>query len=268
MNECILLLADTLQHKQPAVLATVITARGASPVKAGAQIVILEDGVTAGTVGGGKLESSILADAKRALHSNQPCLKHYRLVEEGEAAIGTLCGGEVDVFIQPYLPAPQLVIVGGGHIGRPLKAMGEAAGLEVAVVDVEPGRADAPGLEALDLTPYSYVVLITTDHVSDEAALRVALKSQAGYIGMIGSLAKCGTIFDHLRTDGYAEADLGRVYAPIGLDLGGISPEEIAVAIIAEIIAMRHPGQHSQPMPNRRIQNMTSHDLADGKNEK
>ena len=164
---------------------------------------------------------------------------HYKLAEEGQDAIGTLCGGEVRAFIQPYFPSPQLVIVGGGHIGRPLKVMGEASGFDASIVDVAPGRATVPELEQVNLTADSFVVLITTDHVSDEAALRVALKSPAPYIGMIGSLAKCRTILGHLQADGVSTADLERVYAPIGLDLGGTSPAEIAVGILAEIVACR-----------------------------
>lgn len=135
------------------------------------------------------------------------------------------------------------MIVGGGHIGRPLKVMGEAAGFDVIVVDVEPGRADVPELESVHLTKDSYIVLITTDHISDEAALRQVVTSPVCYIGMIGSRAKCGAILDHLRTDGIPDDTLQRVYAPIGLDLGGTMPEEIAVAILAEVIAVRLGGK-------------------------
>ena len=232
-------LADAIQSKQPAVLATIIEVKGASPAKMGAQIVLLEDGTTSGTVGGGNLESAILADASQAMLDGKPLLKHYGLTETGKDAVGMLCGGEVRVFIQPFLPPAQLIIVGGGHIGRPLKIMGETAGFEVLVVDVEPGRADIPELVAATLGRDSYVVLITTDHVSDEAALRVALRSPARYIGMIGSRAKCGVILKHLKADGISADSLQRVYAPIGLNLGGPSPEEIAVAILAEVIAVR-----------------------------
>jgi len=232
-------LAEAFQNKQPAVMATVIEVKGASPAKVGAQIILLSDGTTVGTVGGGKLESSILADAQAALSEGQPRLAHYALTEEGPHAIGTLCGGEVRVFILPFLPPPQLIIVGGGHIGRPLKAMGEIAGFEVIVVDVEPGRADIPDLDAAKLTAESFVVLITTDHISDEAAMRQVISSPVRYIGMIGSRHKCKTILDHLKADGITADSLQRVYAPIGLNLGGPSPEEIAVAILAEVIAVR-----------------------------
>lgn len=242
MSDPITILAEAIQRKQPAALATVVEIQGASPVKVGAQIVSLADGTTCGNVGGGKLETVILEDARRALANGQPCLSHYALTESGEDSIGTLCGGEVSVFIQPYAPPPQLVIVGGGHIGRPLKVMGEAAGFEVIVVDMEPGRADVSALAEIDLSEDSYVVLITTDHVSDEAALRQVITSPVRYIGMIGSRAKCQTILGHLGEAGYTEQDFRRVYAPIGLELGGSAPEEIAVAILAEIIAVRKGG--------------------------
>lgn len=128
--------------------------------------------------------------------------------------------------------------------------MGEAAGFNVLVVDVEPGRATVPGLDAISITEDTYIVLITTDHISDEAALRQGIASPARYIGMIGSKAKCRTILEHLKTDGIVEETLKRVYAPIGLDLGGSTPQEIAVAILAEVVAVRRGG--SAEMRSRR----------------
>ena len=235
-------LSEAVQNKQPAVLGTVVEVKGASPAKAGAQIILLSDGATVGTVGGGKLEAAILKDAQAALADGMPKLSHYKLTEQGEDAVGTLCGGEVSVFIQPFLPPAQLIIVGGGHIGRPLKIMGEAAGFEVIVVDVEAGRATMPELESVTLAEEAFFVLITTDHVSDEAALRYALTTPTRYIGMIGSRAKCRTILDHLKADGITDDSLQRVYAPIGLNLGGPSPEEITVAILAEVITVRRGG--------------------------
>lgn len=242
MQHPILALAETIRLNQPAVIATVVDTTGASPAKVGAQIVLRSDGTTTGTVGGGKLEAAILADASEALEARQSLLKHYVLKEEGDDAIGTLCGGELTVFIQSYAPPPRMVIVGGGHIGRPLKVMAEAAGFEAVVVDVQAGRGTVPELQASELTADTYVVLITTDHVTDEAAMRQVIDSPVPYIGMIGSRAKCQIVLGHLRADGYAENALARVYAPIGLDLGGPTPGEIAVAILAEIIAVRRGG--------------------------
>lgn len=254
MEHILIQLAQAISTNESAALVTVIEAKGASPAKIGAQLVLFSNGTTTGTVGGGKLESSILEDARKDLAGRKCSLHHYQLTEEGQDSIGTLCGGEVTVFVQAYFPPPQLVIVGGGHIGRPLKIMGEAAGFDVVVVDVAPGRAMLPELEKVKLNDSSYVVLITTDHISDEAAMRIALKTPAPYIGMIGSMAKCQTIIDHLRSDGITDDNLERVYAPIGLDLGGSSPREIAVAILAEVIACRQKkGIRDRFVKTRRI---------------
>jgi len=237
-----LVLAETIRLKQPAAVATVVEVKGASPAKVGAQIVVQHNGDTTGTVGGGRLEAAILADAREVLAARRSLLKHYTLKEEGEDAVGTLCGGELTVFIQSYTPPPRMVIVGGGHIGYPLKLMADAAGFETVVVDVQTGRGTVPELQEIELTTDTYVVLITTDHVSDEAAMRQVIDSPVPYIGMIGSRAKCQIVLDHLRADGYGDDVLARVYAPIGLDLGGPTPGEIAVAILAEIIAVRRGG--------------------------
>ena len=240
MSKALLALMEAIERKETAVLATVVEISGASPIKPGAQMTLLADGQTVGTVGGGNLEAAILADARQTQQTGQPRLAHYALTPEGPDAIDALCGGDVRVFLQPYLPAPRLVIVGGGHIGRPLQAMGTILGFDVDVVDAETNRQTAPKLHDVVFTSDTYVVLITTDYLSDEAALRVVLQSPARYIGMIGSRAKCRTILTHLTADGYGEADLRRIHAPIGLHLGGATPPEIALAILAEIVAVRH----------------------------
>ena len=239
MSKALLALAAAIERKETAVLATVVEVAGAAPIKPGAQLVLLADGQTAGTVGGGNLEAAVLADAVRARQSGQPHLAHYALTQEGPDALDAMCGGEVQVFLQPYWPPPRLVIVGGGHIGRPLQAMGTLVGFEVAVVDVIPERYTTADLSAVTFTPDTYVVLITTDYAADEAALRQVLQTPSGYIGMIGSRAKCESILAKLTAEGCDEADLERIHAPIGLHLGGPTPAEIALAILAEIVAVR-----------------------------
>jgi xanthine dehydrogenase accessory factor len=239
MTDVIQALATAIAAHEPAVLAMVVDVQGASPARAGAQLVLCADGTQTGTVGGGNLEAAILADACEVLKRGEPRLASYSLTPEGPDAVNALCGGEIRVFLRPYLPPPQLVIVGGGHIGRPLQVLGTEVGFEVLMVDLAPDRAAAGSVGELRLREDAYVVLITTDYVADEAALREALASPARYIGMIGSRAKCRTIRDRLRADGYGEAELARVYAPIGLDLGGDTPAEIALAILAEIEAVR-----------------------------
>ncbi len=233
-------LVALMERNEPAALATVVEVNGASPAKVGAKILVRGDGTTIGTAGGGRLEQAIIADARAALDGNKSRLTHYTLREEGEDAIGVLCGGEVGVFIQVFAPRPTLLIVGGGHIGKPLAEMARLLNYDVRVVDIRAERGAT--LDPASMTAYTYIVLVTEDHVADEAALRAVIGSPAPYIGMIGSRRKCRIVLEHLRADGVAESLLGRVRAPIGLDLGGTTPAEIALAILAEIEMARHQG--------------------------
>ncbi len=233
-------LAASVERDETAALATVVEVTGASPAKVGAKILVRADGTIVGTAGGGRLEQSIVADARVALKKGQSRLVHYILREDGDGAIGVLCGGEVRVFVEALAPRPTLLVVGGGHIGKPLAEMARVLDYDVQIVDVsaERGGAFDPG----SVTDHTYIVLITEDHIADEAALRAVIQSPAAYIGMIGSRRKCRLVLEHLRADGVAEQLLQRVRAPIGLDLGGTTPAEIALAILAEVEMARHQG--------------------------
>ena len=233
-------LTASVEHNEPTALATVVQVDGASPAKVGATILLRGDGTTVGTAGGGRLEQAILADARTALAEGKSRLTHYTLREEGDDAIGVLCGGEVRVFVQVFVPRPTLLIVGGGHIGQPLADMARVLNYAVRLVDVREERGTR--LDPASVTPHTHIVLITEDYVSDEAALRALIESPAPYIGMIGSRRKCRMVLDHLRADGVPEDLLARVRAPIGLDLGGTTPAEIALAVLAEIEMARHQG--------------------------
>jgi xanthine dehydrogenase accessory factor len=235
-------LAAALENHQPVAVATITEVKGASPARPGFKLLMRPDGSWLGNVGGGELETRIRQAAQEALSEGHARTMHYSLREEGPDAIGTLCGGEVAVFVEPYLPQPVLLIVGGGHIGRPLAELSRTVGYEVQVVDVRPERADRPQLAPETISAATYVVLITEDHVTDEQALRVVLSTPTPYIGMIGSLRKIRAIMDHLHADGFSDEQLARVRAPIGLDLGGREPAEIALSILAEIEAARQGG--------------------------
>jgi len=231
-----------MERREPVALATVIETQGAAPAQVGFKLLVYADGRKAGNVGGGALEERVRQEAVQAIAEGRPRIVHYRLAEEGPDAIGMLCGGEASVFIEPYLPRPVLLIVGGGHIGRPLAELARVLNYEVSVVDVKPDRATVPQLDPATITANTYIVLITEDHVTDEQALRAVIGTPAAYIGMIGSRRKVGTILSHLRADNVPEERLARVRAPIGLDLGGREPAEIALAILAEIEMVRHGG--------------------------
>lgn len=240
MEKVIEKLLDALQLRKRVVLATVIKARGGTPVVAGSKIVLDKNGILAGTVGGGRLEKAILDDCYRLLVQGGASTSHYSLTEGGRDALGMICGGEVEVFMEVYEPKPRVIIVGGGHIGRVLKLLADAIEYEVVMVDVEPGISSIKDLSGITLDQNSYVVLITSDYQSDEAVLRYAINFPVGYIGMIASRTKSRIIMKKLKEDGINPEQISRVFTPIGLDLGGRSPQEVALAILSEIVAVRH----------------------------
>jgi xanthine dehydrogenase accessory factor len=242
MKEIIAALDQALQGNEPVALVTVVEVRGASPAQVGFKLLVRHDGSVVGNVGGGALEQRIRDETLTALLEGKSRLAHYTLREGGPDAVGMLCGGEATVFIEVYQPMPILLIVGGGHIGRPLAEMGCIVGFQVQVVDVHPERATVPQFDPAVISAQTYVVLITEDHVTDEQALHQVLETPAAYIGMIGSQRKVGIIFDHLQAEGVSQERLARVHAPTGLKLGGRTPAEIALAILAEIVQVRHGG--------------------------
>lgn len=233
-------LTSDLGCNLPAALATVIQVRGASPAVTGMKILVRPDGSIVGNVGGGPLEQAIHKDALAALREGQSRLAHYALREAGQDAIGTLCGGDVQVFIEVYMPKPLLLIVGGGHVGKPLAEIARLLNYAVLLADVRPERGQA--FDPAAITANTFVAIMTEDAVSDEAVLHAALPTPTPYIGMIGSRRKCQIILSHLRTDKMEEGLLEKVHAPIGLDLGGRHPAEVALAILAEIEMVRHRG--------------------------
>jgi len=252
-------ITQALREGRPVALATVVQARGSTPREAGAKMVVFADGTILGTVGGGAMEAQVIAAAREALAAGESRLLHFTLREgadEGSEEPG-ICGGDADVFIDVMLPQPTLLIAGAGHIAVPLARLGDILGFRVVVVDdradfATPERFPTAGqlrvgdiateLSKVDINNQTYVVIITRGHAYDEAALRAVVNSPAAYIGMIGSRRKVATVFSHLREAGVSEEALARVHAPIGLDIGAETPEEIAVSIAAEIILVRRGG--------------------------
>lgn len=242
MRDVIAALNEALERNEPVTMATVVDVQGASPAQVGFKLLVRPDGDAVGNVGGGELEQRAREEAIAALREGRSRLFHSTLREEGPDAVGTLCGGDVTFFIEVYNPIPTLLIVGGGHLGRPLAEMARITGFHVQIVDVQPERATVPQFDPAAITPWTYVVIISQSHLTDEQTLHQVLGTPAAYVGMIGSRCKVQTIFDHLRADGVPEERLAQVHAPIGLDLGGRSPEEIALAILAEVVQVRYGG--------------------------
>jgi xanthine dehydrogenase accessory factor len=248
MHEIINKILEISRQGRSCVVATVVASSGSSPRKIGARMLVCEDAATFGTVGGGGLEKLAISDALVALKKKTSFFKSYSL-KKGDGL--QVCGGEVSIYYDVVSPRRHLVIAGGGHIGLSLSLIAKLLGYEVTLVDnrkeyasrsrfphadhVICGRYEtALPKAAVDQT--TAIVIVTHGHLHDAVALRFALKSRAAYIGMIGSRAKIAHVFGQMRRLGFSPARLKRVHTPIGLDIGAESPEEIAVAIAAELI--------------------------------
>jgi len=247
------LIADLRRRGEPAALATIVRVKGSSPGKESMKMLVRNDGSIAGSVGGGCMEADVLEAAREVLVTEKPKLLAFVLTEEHRGEGGLLCGGKVEVFVEP-LTVPVLVLCGAGHVSLSVATIAEMAGFRVAVVDDRPDFADpdrfpmaaevhaGPWAEVLgevESGENAYVVIVTRGHRMDGTCLEWAVGTKARYIGMIGSKRKIRAIYDDLREKGVAGEALRRVRAPIGLDIGALTSEEIAVAIVAEMIAVR-----------------------------
>jgi len=241
-----------------AALVTVVSASGSTPREEGAKMLVRPDGSIFGTIGGGSLEARVIKEAIEVIKRGKPKRHHFTLTAKGAGELGMICGGDTEVFIEPILTQPTLCIFGGGHIALALTKMGRLCGFKIAVIDDRPEFAQAerfPEAEVilaedftrafskLKIDKLSYIVIVTHGHRHDEVVLEWAVGTTAKYIGMIGSKTKNETIFNHLRARGISKEQLDRVHAPIGLEIGAQTPEEIAVSILAEVIKVRRLSQ-------------------------
>ncbi len=239
---------------EEAALVTIVSATGSTPREEGAKMLVKADGSILGTIGGGSLEAQVIKEAIRVIGQGKPKRLHISLTAKEVEEKGMLCGGELEVFIEPILTPSTLYLFGGGHISLPLAKMGKLLGFKIAVIDdraefANPDRfpeADivlaedfTPSFSKLKIDKSSYIVVVTRNHQYDDIVLEWAVGTQAKYIGMIGSKAKTKAIFSHLLAKGIPKRLLDRVHAPIGLEINAQTPEEIAVSILAEIIKVR-----------------------------
>ena len=240
-----------------AAVATVIAAEGSTPREEGAKMLVYNDGRILGTVGGGNIEKHVIQEAMSVIKTHKAKKLVYRLNPSGE--LGMVCGGDTELFIEPITGAPHLFIFGAGHIGVPLARMAVIADFKVVVIDDRleyattarfPEAAEVIGSDfqaafaKINVSPESFIVIVTHGHLGDEAVLAEALKTPARYIGMIGSKSKNEAVFNHLQTRGFTQDDLSRVHAPIGLPIRAQTPEEIAVSILSEMIQVRRAQPH------------------------
>lgn len=254
-------LAQFERAGQPAVLCTIIRARGSVPRHVGSKLLVQADGQIEGTVGGGEMESRVIIEALDALKAGEPRVVQYTLVNPAEGDPG-VCGGEVEIFIEPIGPAPTLLVIGGGHVGKALVYLGKWLGLRVVLSD---DRAEfcnpeaVPGADVYLPMPMAqlpahfrfhaetYIVLSTRGMPVDIEGLPHLLNMPHAYLGVIGSKRRWATAVKRLIDQGCPAEKLARVHAPMGLELNAETPEEIAVSILAEIIMLRRGGT-GQPM--------------------
>jgi len=254
-------------------LATIVNVRGSIPSFETAKMLVRDDGTMAGTIGGGCVEAEVWQAAKEVMRDEKPRTLTFNLNNQPKYDSGLVCGGTLEVFVEPVLPPASLYIFGAGHVAHSLYKVARVAGFEVTVIDDREAYAnrerfpEARDIYAEDfeqamgqLAPHdsSFIVIVTRGHRDDMRVLRWAVETPARYIGMIGSQRKVISIYRELEKEGMARDKLERVYAPVGLDIGAIAPEEIAVAVAAEMIALRRRSEATLPHMRRARERVAS----------
>jgi xanthine dehydrogenase accessory factor len=251
------------QQGRRGAVATIVNVRGSVPSFETAKMLIRDDGSIVGTVGGGCVEAEVWQAAREVMESEKPRTITFNLNQNPKYDTGLVCGGTLDIFIEPVLPPALLYVFGAGHVALSLYQTARSAGFDVTVIDDRESYANRErfseakeviaedfdhAMARLNPSETSYIVIVTRGHRDDMRVLRWAVQTQARYVGMIGSKRKTITIFRELVKEGLAESLFERVHAPVGLDIGAITPEEIAVAITAELIATRR--RVERPLPH------------------
>jgi xanthine dehydrogenase accessory factor len=236
-----------------AALATIVHTNGSIPSYESSRMLVREDGSIAGTIGGGCVEAEVWAAAKEVMQKESPRKMVFNLNNEASYDNGLICGGTLEVFVEPILPQPMLYLFGGGHVSMAVAKAASAAGFGIAVVDDRESFANKErfpmaqeihtsyedAFERIHPNASSYMVIVTRGHKEDMRVLAWAVRTEARYLGMIGSKRKVLSVYRALENDGFKPEEFERVYAPMGLEIGALSPEEIAVSIAAELVAVR-----------------------------
>jgi xanthine dehydrogenase accessory factor len=243
-------------------VATIVSARGSIPSFKTAKMLVRDDGSIVGTIGGGCVEAEVWQAAREVMENEKPRTLTFDLNQNPKYDTGLVCGGTLEIFIEPILPPALLYIFGAGHVALNLYKVAENAGFDVTIVDDREAFAHRDRFPAakeviaedfdkamarLMPSESSSIVIVTRGHHDDMRVLRWAVQTQARYIGMIGSKRKTIAVFRELTKEGIPAQLFERVHAPIGLDIGAVTPEEIAVAITAELIAVRRHVERELP---------------------
>jgi xanthine dehydrogenase accessory factor len=235
-------------------LATIIETQGSIPSYESSKILIRDDGSIVGTVGGGCVEAEVWSVAQEVMREEKPRRLHFNLNAKPEYDTGLVCGGSLDIFIEPILATPALYLFGAGHVSLSISKVAAIAGFETIISDDRAAFASRERFpEALEthagpweeifarlrLSAHAYIVIATRGHQGDLTCLREALKTPARYIGMIGSKRKMIEFSKALEREGVPSSRLEQIHSPVGLAIGALTPQEIAVAVVAEMIAVR-----------------------------
>jgi xanthine dehydrogenase accessory factor len=247
------------EQNEAGALCMVVRSQGSTPRRASSKMLVYPDGHISGTVGGGEMENRVIAEALRAIQDGRSRLLQYSMTDPARGDPG-VCGGQVEVYVEPLQPKPVLVVVGAGHVGKAVAHLAHWLGFRVAVNDDRPEFCTPQALPAGDdfypapmaelpqhmkITPWTFLVLTTRGVDVDLPGLPALLDSPAGYIGVIGSKRRWATTRKKLLEAGVPVEKIDRVRSPIGLELNAETPEEIAVSIMAEIIMLRNGGDGS-----------------------
>ena len=236
-----------------AALATIVHTNGSIPSYESSRMLVRDDGSIAGTIGGGCVEAEVWAAAKEVMHNEAPRKMVFNLNHEATYDNGLICGGTLEVFVEPILPQPMLYLFGCGHVSMAVAKAAANVGFAIGIADDREAFANRERFPTAQeiYTTYedafagihpnaaSYLVIVTRGHKEDMRVLSWAVRTDARYIGMIGSKRKVLSVYKALEQDGYRAEEFQRVYAPMGLEIGALSPEEIAISIVAELIAVR-----------------------------
>jgi len=239
---------------QKCALCTIVQVNGSIPSYESAKLLVREDGSMLGTIGGGCVEAEVWNAAREVIEMERPRTMNFSLGQDAAYDNGLICGGQLSVFVEPVVPQPIAFIFGAGHISKSLSKVANMAGFSTVIVDNReafanrerfPEAAEVHAEEYEDLFPKldirdtSYLIIVTRGHRDDMRVLRWAVTTPARYIAMIGSKRKVIGVVKELEKEGLSRAAFDRVFAPMGFEIGAITPEEIAVSVVAEMIAVR-----------------------------
>jgi len=260
---------------QRGVLATIVHTNGSIPSFESSRMLVREDGGIVGTIGGGCVEADVWAAAREVMECEAPRKMVFNLNHEASFDNGLICGGTLEVFVEPILPQPIAYLFGGGHVSMAVAKAASAAGFAIVVIDDREQFANRDRFPMADqvftnfegaftqIRPNasSYLIIVTRGHKEDMRVLSWAVRTGARYIGMIGSKRKVLSTYKALEAEGFRVEEFERVFAPMGVEIGALSPEEIAVSITAELIAVR---RNAARAGHKKLQHERQHSSARG----